>query len=142
MDFRRHGKEQAVKVEVEFPSHERIKACCKELVFEIGLPPDLGGDPEAYGPFDLVLSALALCTGHQVRTFLMERDLPIDDAGVILRAERGADSHLLDTVSMEIRVPKEFPEKYNDAIVRAAGQCLVKAQLGQKPDYDMSVVRV
>ncbi len=46
-------KERVVKVEVDFPSHESIKACCRDLVFQIGLPPDLGGDPEAYGPFDL-----------------------------------------------------------------------------------------
>jgi uncharacterized OsmC-like protein len=131
-----------VKVEVEFPSHENIKACCKELVFQIGLPPDLGGDPEAYGPFDLVLSGLALCTGHQVRAFLEERGLPIDDAGVIVQADRGAESHMIDTVSMEIRVPKELPEKYDDAIVRAAGQCPVKAQLGHETKYEMSVVRV
>ena len=131
-----------MKVEVDFPSHESIKACCRDLVFQIGLPPDLGGDPEAYGPFDLLLSALALCTGHQVRTFLEERGLPIEDAGVIVRADRGAESHLLDTVSMEIRVPKEFPEKYNEAIVRAAGQCPVKIQLGHKPEYEMSVVPV
>ncbi len=131
-----------MKVEVSFPSAETIEARCKDLVFEIGLPPDLGGDPDAYGPFDLLLSALALCTGHHVRAFLAERGLPIADAGLVVRAERSPDSHLLESITLELRVPQELPEKYNDAIVRAAGQCLVKQQLGCKPECVLSVVRV
>jgi len=130
-----------VQVDVGFPDKDSVRACCKELVFQIGLPPDLGGDPDAYGPFDLVLSALALCTGHHVRTFLQARGLPVAQAGVTVRAERGAESHLLDDVRVEIRVPSDFPEKYDDAIVRAAGQCLIKAQLGQKPAIETAVVR-
>ena len=58
-----------------------------------------------------------------------------------VRAERGAESHLLDDVRVEIRVPSDFPEKYDDAIVRAAGQCLIKAQLGQKPAIETAVVQ-
>jgi len=131
-----------VKVEVEFPDEETIKARCRQLVFEIGLPADMGGDPDAYGPFDLVLSAVALCTGHHVRAFLQERGLPIDEAGLVVEAERGPDSHMLDSISFELRVPDELPEKYNDAIVRAAGQCLVRQQLGCKPECVMSVVRI
>jgi uncharacterized OsmC-like protein len=42
-------------------------------------------------------------------------------------------------VAITIRVGEDFPEKYRDAIVRAAGQCLVKAQLGQKPEFNVSV---
>lgn len=131
-----------MKVEVEFPSSETIRARCRDLVFEIGLPPHMGGDPDAYGPFDLVLSGLALCTAHHVRAFLAERGLPIEDAGLVVQAERSPDSHLLESVSLELRVPKELPEKYNDAIMRAAEQCAVKQQLGCKPECVMSVVRV
>lgn len=130
-----------MQVEVDFPDNESVKACCKGMVVRIGLPPDLGGDPEAIGPFDLVLSALALCTGHHVRTFLQQRDLPTEGAGVTVRGERGAESHLLETVCLEIRVPEEFPAKYEDAIIRAAGQCLIKTQLGRAPEYETAVVR-
>ena len=129
-----------MRVEVGFPESGRIQARSKGLVVEIGMPPDRGGDPEALGPFDLLLCSLALCTGYHVFSFLEERGISVADAGLCIEAERSDDSHLLEAVSIEIRVPGDFPEKYNDAIVRAAGQCLIKAQLGQQPEFKMSVV--
>lgn len=130
-----------MQVDVAFPDQETITARSGELSFKIGLPPDQGGDPEAYGPFDLLLSALALCTGHHVRAFLQQRGFPVSDAGLLVRAERGAQSHLLETVTLEVRVPAEFPQKYEEALVRAMGQCLVKTQLGRQPDMQAVVVR-
>ena len=127
-------------VEVSFPSSTRIQARSKDLLVEVGPPPDRGGDPEAYGPFDLLLCSLATCTGFQILSFLQERGMPIADGGLRIRAVRGEDSHLLESVAMEIRVPEDFPEKYNDAIIRAAGLCLVKEQLGRRPEIKMSVV--
>ncbi len=129
-----------MRVDVGFPASDEIQARSKGLVVEIGLPPDRGGDPEALGPFDLLLCSLALCTGYHVLAFLEERGISLAEAGLCVEAERSADSHLLDTVSVQIKVPADFPEKYGDAIMRAAGQCLVKAQLGHQPDFKMSVV--
>ncbi len=126
-------------VEVGFPDSTRIQARCKNLLVETGLPPDRGGDPDAAGPFDILLCALATCTGFHVLSFLDERGLSLDDAGVAIDAERGPDSHLLESVNIEIRVGADFPEKYRDAIVRAAGHCLVKNQLGQSPAFAVSV---
>jgi len=127
-------------VEVSFPSSTRIQASSKDLVVEVGPPPDQGGDPDAYGPFDMLLCALATCTGFQVLNFLQQRDMPIDGAGLSITAERGDASHLLETVSMEIRVPDGFPDKYKDAIIRATDLCFVKKQLGRAPEFRISVV--
>jgi putative redox protein len=126
-------------VDVGFPSNARIQARCKDLVVETGLPPDRGGDPDALGPFDMLLCALATCTGFHVLTFLDERGLSTEDAGVSIDGRRSPDTHLLESVAIEIRVPADFPEKYRDAIMRAAGLCLVKAQLGEKPEFNVSV---
>ena len=126
-------------VDVGFPDSSRIQARCKNLLVETGLPPDRGGDPEALGPFDILLCSLATCTGFHVLTFLDERGFSLEDAGVTIDAARSPDTHLLESVAIRIRVPDGFPDKYKDAIVRAAGHCLVKAQLGQKPDFAVSV---
>jgi ribosomal protein S12 methylthiotransferase accessory factor len=126
-------------VEVDFPDKARIQARTKDLLVEVGLPPDRGGDPEAVGPFDILLCSLATCTGFHVMSFLDERGLPLDDAGVTIDAVRSEESHLLESVAVKIKVPEGFPEKYRDAIVRSANLCLVKAQLGQKPEFSVSV---
>jgi putative redox protein len=128
-----------MRVDVAFPAADKIQARAKGLTVEIGLPPDRGGDPDALGPFDLLLCSLALCTGYHVLAFLEERGLPVAKAGLTIEAERDGASHLLGPVSIRIEVPDGFPEKYRDAITRAAGQCLIKAQLGQKPDFTLTV---
>ena len=122
-----------MQAEVTFPSPDRIRATSRGLAVEVGPPPDRGGDPEAYGPFEILLCSLATCTGFQVADFLHQRGFETSAAGVRILAERGAESHLLETVSIEILVPKDFPAKYHDALVRAAGLCFVKEQLGHKP---------
>lgn len=129
-----------MQAEVCFPSPTRIQATSRGLTVEIGPPPDRGGDPEAYGPFDILLCSLATCTGFQVADFLRERGFDTAGAGVRINAARGAESHLLENISIEIVVPADFPAKYHDAIVRAAGLCFIKQQLGQKPEISTTVV--
>jgi putative redox protein len=127
-------------VEVSFPSATRIQARSKDLTVEIGPPPDRGGDPGAYGPFDLLLCSLATCTGFQVADFLQQRGFDTASAGVNIEAERSEETHLLESIAIQIEVPPEFPAKYNDAIVRAAGLCFIKEQLGRRPEIITSVV--
>lgn len=129
-----------MQAEVTFPEPTRIRARSKGLTVEVGPPPDHGGDPEAYGPFDILLCSLATCTGFQVADFLRQRGFDTATAGVRIEAERGDDSHLLERVDIQITVPPDFPAKYQDAIVRAAGLCFIKQQLGQKPQMTTTVV--
>jgi putative redox protein len=127
-------------VEVGFPDSTTIRARCKGLVVDVGMPPDRGGDPDGLGPFDILLCSLATCTGFHVLTFLEERGMSATEAALSIEATRGADSHLLETVTFEIRVPKEFPDKYRAAIVRAAEACLIRTQFGRQPEFAVSVV--
>ena len=122
-------------VEVTYPSESRVQARSQDLVVEVGPPPDRGGDPDAYGPFNMLLCALGTCTGYQVLDFLQARGLPTAGTGLRIEAERSEATHILENVTIEIRVPAGFPEKYEEAIVRAAGGCPVKDQLGLKPHF-------
>jgi putative redox protein len=128
-----------MQAEVTFPSPTRIQARANGLTVEVGPPPDRGGDPGAYGPFDILLCSLATCTGFQVADFLRERGFDTASAGVRIEAERSEETHLLDRVAIQIQVPAGFPDKYHDAIIRAAGLCFIKQQLGQKPEIVTSV---
>ncbi|MCL5736500.1 MAG: OsmC family protein [Actinobacteria bacterium] len=127
-------------VDVRFPDNTRIQAQSKDLTVEVGLPPDRGGDPDALGPFDILLCSLATCTGFHVLTFLDDHGLSLEGAGVSIDAVRSEKTHLLESVTVKIKVPEAFPEKYRGAIARSAGACLIKAQLGQKPEFAVSVV--
>ncbi len=126
-------------VQVDFPNNVTVQARSKTLRVEVGPPPGKGGDPEAYGPFDLLLCGLGCCTGYAVMEFLLERGLAVAGAGLRISAERSEKTHLLENVSIDIRVPRGFPAKYEDAIVRAAKTCPVKDQLGIVAEFRVVV---
>ena len=97
-----------MRVEVSFPSPTRIKASSKDLTVEVGPPPDRGGDPGAYGPFDLLLCSLATCTGFQVADFLQQRGFATAGAGVHIEAERSEE-----TEKREKEAPEDFYFYFN-----------------------------
>ncbi len=130
-----------MNVEVSFCEGDRIRAQTKDLVVEVEPPPGRGGNPDAYGPFDILLCGLATCTGFTVWDFLRERGFSRTKSGLRIRAERNQDTHLLANVVIEILVPEGFPAKYHDAVIRAAASCPVKDQLGLKPEFRVSVYR-
>lgn len=129
-----------LEAQASFPARGRIRAQARDLTVEVGPPPHRGGDPEAYGPFDILLTALATCTGFPVMEFLEQRGLSAREAGMRLRAVRSEESHLLETVEIEIVVPPGFPAKYEEALRRAAGLCFIKEQLGRAPRFVTRVV--
>jgi ribosomal protein S12 methylthiotransferase accessory factor len=47
---------------------------------------------------------------------------------------------MIGKVGLDIQVPPEFPEKYRDALVRAASQCAVKKHLEAPPTFEVRTV--
>jgi len=123
-------------MEVYFPGNKRVHARYKGFVVETDQPVDSGGDNSAPAPFDLFLLSIGTCAGYYVLSFLQQRGLSTDGAGVVLRREVDQASHLPSKISIEIKLPGDFPEKYRDAVVRAAEQCAVKRALDKPPAFE------
>jgi putative redox protein len=123
-------------MEVYFPGNKRVHARYKGFVVETDQPADSGGDNSAFAPFDLFLLSIGTCAGYYVLSFLQQRGLSTDGAGVVLRREVDQSSHLPSKISLEIRLPGDFPEKYREAVVRAAEQCAVKRALENPPAFE------
>jgi len=126
-------------MEVFFPGKMRVSANYKGFVIETDQSEHGGGDGSAPAPFDLFLASLGTCAGVFVLSFLQQRGLPTKDAGVVMRSERDPQSGLITKITLEIRVPPGFPEKYRDAVVRAAETCTVKRHLESPPAFETYV---
>ena len=126
-------------VEVYFPGNKRVFAKFGDFVVETDQPTKDGGDATAPTPFEMFIASIATCAGVFVLEFLQNRGLPTEDAGVFLRAERNAETHLVEVVRLLIKLPSGFPERYRGAVVRAAEQCSVKRHLDSPPRFDISV---
>jgi ribosomal protein S12 methylthiotransferase accessory factor len=55
--------------------------------------------------------------------------------------QRNPGTHLVENIRIDIHVPREFPEKYKNAVVKAADVCAVKRHLKRPPEIVIAVTR-
>lgn len=126
-------------MEIFFPEGMRVHARYKGFVIETDQPARDGGDDSAPAPFDLFLASLGTCAGVYVLSFLQQRGLPTEGAGVVMSHERDPQTKLVSKISLEIKLPAGFPEKYRDAVIRAAETCAVRRHLQNPPAVETFV---
>jgi ribosomal protein S12 methylthiotransferase accessory factor len=97
-------------------------------------PRDDGGEDSAPSPFALFLASLGTCAGFYVLSFCAARGISTEGIAVTQRAEWDRATHRLATIGIEIRLPPSFPDKYRDAVRRAAESCAVKKVLQDPPE--------
>jgi ribosomal protein S12 methylthiotransferase accessory factor len=93
-----------------------------------------GGDGSAPEPYDLFLASLATCAGVYVLGFCKNRDIPHEGVSISQRWSRDDKGKVVE-IALEIEVPPDFPEKYRNALVRAASQCAVKKTIENAPAF-------
>lgn len=122
-----------MRMDVRFPGGVAVEAVLGPHVVRTDQPAPLGAGSAA-SPFDLFLASLATCAGFYALRFCQERGLPTEGLGVTLTAERDPQRKRLANVRIELSLPDGFPEKYREAIVRAADQCAVRKALLDPPE--------
>ena len=127
-------------MEIYFPGNKRVYARYKGFTVETDQPVADGGDNSAPAPSDLFLLSIGTCAGYYVLRFLQQRNLSTEGAGIVLRREVDQTSHLTTKIYLDIKLPAGFPEKYRDAVIRAAETCAVKRALDNPPAFVTSVI--
>jgi ribosomal protein S12 methylthiotransferase accessory factor len=72
--------------------------------------------------------------------FCKQRGLPTDGIQLVQRIGVDPRTGMVGQVGIDIEVPADFPEKYREALVRAASQCAVKKHLEHPPVFDVRTV--
>ena len=85
------------------------------------------------------MASIGTCAGIYVLSFLKQRGLPTEGAGVVMTHERDPETKLVSKIHLEIKLPAGFPEKYKDAVIRAADTCAVKRHLENPPAFETVV---
>jgi len=124
-------------MEVVFPGGKRVDALYKGFTIKTDQPKENGGKGSAPAPFDLFLSSIGTCVGIYVLSFCQERGISTRGLRLILDTERNKKTKLIEKITIEIQLPPEFPEKYKDAVVRAADICAVKKHLYNPPQFEI-----
>jgi ribosomal protein S12 methylthiotransferase accessory factor len=127
---------RATEVVVTLPGRRRVDAIVGGHLVRTDQSLEAGGDGTAPSPFDLFLASLGACAGVFVQSFCAARGLSTE--GVHIRQTAAFDEHgTLTSVQIEIDLPEGFPDRYRDAVARAAEQCSVKRAIQARPSFNV-----
>lgn len=126
-------------IDVSFPGGLRVDAAFRGFTLHTDQPESAGGENSAPTPFELFLASLATCAGIYMVTFLKQRQLDTDQAGVTMSLERNRATGMVEQVELQLRVPPDFPQKYAPALIRSVDLCTVKKHLHQPPQISIKV---
>ena len=127
-------------MEITFPGGMKVDAMFDGYTVRTDQPVEDGGTGSAPSPFDLFLASISTCTGYYVLSFCQKNNIPTENMRLTANIQRNPETHLIETIRIDIHVPKEFPEKYKNAVVKAAGACTVKRHMEQPPTITITVV--
>ncbi len=119
---------------IDFPGGSRVDAHFGAFTVATDQPPVAS----APSPFEIFLSSIGTCAGIYVLGFCHQRNLPTEGIRIVERINHSPVSGMVETIGLEIEVPAGFPEKYRDALIRAAELCTVKKHLEKPPRFDIT----
>jgi putative redox protein len=127
-------------MEILFPGGKRVEAKYNGFIVKTDQPIADGGSESAPSPFDLFLTSIGTCTGYYVLSFCQKNNIPTENILLTAHFQRNPKTHLVENIHIDIHVPKDFPEKYINAVVKAASVCSVKKHLENPPAIEIVLV--
>jgi putative redox protein len=104
-------------------------------------PVNNGGENSAPSPFDLFLASIGTCAGIYVKSFCDNRKIPTDKIRIIQTAEYDKQSGLPKNITIDIKLPPDFPEMYKEAVIKSAELCKVKKTIANPPEFSVITSR-
>jgi len=126
-----------IEMEIYFDGNKKVNANFNGTIIKTDQPLQGGGDGTAASPFDLFLASIGTCAGIYVKGFCDQRGLSTDGIKIIQHMNYNQSTRLIDKIDLEIQVPKDFPEKYKEAVINSANLCTVKKHLQNPPQFDV-----
>ena len=119
---------------IDFPGGSRVDAHFGSLTVKTDQP-STSGEASAPTPFATFLASIGTCAGIFVLGFCQQRGLPSEGIRIIQKVNMNQGTHMVDKIDLEIQVPPSFPEKYKDAVIKAASLCKVKKTIANPPVF-------
>ncbi|MFP4086651.1 MAG: OsmC family protein [Desulfobacteraceae bacterium] len=120
---------------VSFPGGKRVDARVDDMTIHTDQAVDNGGAGAAPEPFQLFMASIATCAGIYALEFCRAREISTQDMTLTMRYEVDPKKGICDTLSINLKVPPGFPEKYKKAVVRVMDLCSVKKQMLNPPEF-------
>ena len=125
------------KYEIVLAGGKKVETKIRGFTINTDQPVADGGQDTAPSPFELFLASLGTCAGYFVASFCQARSIPTDNIAMMQTVVRNDATHMVEKIIIDIKLPPDFPEKYKDAVVRAAESCTVKKHLAAPPQVQV-----
>jgi len=137
----RASEGKTMEMKVSFPGNLRVDAEFEGFAVRTEQPVASGGDGSGPAPFDLFLASLATCAGIYMLSFMKQRGISSEGAGLTMRSIADSPGGMIRETRFELHLPPAFPAKYEKAVVRAVEQCTVKRHLYEPPAFTVTTSR-
>lgn len=128
-------------MKITFPGGKKVNAEFNNRIVPTDQPVEAGGEGLAPSPFEYFLASLGTCAGIYVLSFCQQRQIDTEGLSLTQRmefADTADGKRRLARVTMKIDLPASFPEKYHNAIVKAAELCTVKKVVMDPPEFEIT----
>jgi len=98
-----------------------------------------GGDDSAPMPVELLPTSLGTCVALYVQRFLATRQLDASGLTVEVTSVGAPNPNRIAKFGIEVKIPGGVPEKYRDAVRRAAEGCTVHHTLTHAPEIVVAI---
>jgi uncharacterized OsmC-like protein len=129
-----------MKIDVSFPGEKLVAVQIGRHSITTDQATELGRNDSAPAPFDLFLASVAACAGIYVLAFLQARKLSTEGLVLTQHVVFNAETLLPSKFRIELTLPRDLPEKYRAAVVRAAENCKVKKTMLAMPEIEVVAV--
>jgi ribosomal protein S12 methylthiotransferase accessory factor len=124
-----------------FPGGKKVDVNTGTFVIKTDQSRENGGDETAPEPFALFMASIVTCAGIYAKSFCITRDIPTDNIQLTQDIVRNQATGLIESVNMVLQVDRDFPEKYDKAILKSMNACTVKKQLRDEIEFSISIQR-
>jgi len=126
-------------VNVTWDGGVRFTADIRGHKVHVDQPRQGGGEDSAPGPLELVPAALGTCVAYFVEQFLTTRGVDPTGLEVAVGVAGAPDPHRIGRFEVRVKTPAGMPERYRDAVVRAAETCTVHHTLSHTPEIAVTL---
>jgi ribosomal protein S12 methylthiotransferase accessory factor len=128
-------------ISITFPGDKRVAAHFNGFTVVMDQPVAQGGGGTAPDPFDLFFASIAACAAYYARNFCLERNIPTDGLDVSMRTERDEKKKMTTKIVINVKLPADFPSKYEAALFRSIELCTVKKHIENPPEFETNILK-
>lgn len=129
-------------MEITFDGGKIITAHTNGHAIKTDQPLDNGGSNTGPAPFELFLASIGTCAGIYVKSFCDNRQIPTDGIKIIQKTDFNSETGLPVNITLDIKLPEDFPEKYIASLIHVAELCKVKKSIANPPIFEIKTSKI